>query len=174
MSRIQLVIICLVTLTLPVPAGDPAQKAAVKKLAKELGDATLKGDHAKVIDYTYEGIVKKLGGRAKAIETTDQIMKMLRGQGITFKSFEPGTPGEFHNEGGMTFVIVPTVVEMTLPMGRMIAKSYLLGISSDGGKTWTFADGAGLANKEQRDQVLPKLPAKLKLPEKQQPQIIRD
>ena len=30
---------------------------------------------------------------------------------------------------------------------KLIAKSYLLGISSDGGKTWKFIDGTGLDNK---------------------------
>ncbi len=29
-------------------------------------------------------------------------------------------------------------------------------------------------NQEKRDKILPKLPAKLKLPEKQKPEIIRD
>jgi hypothetical protein len=172
MPRIILALLCLVMLV-PAKADEP-DRTAVKKLAKELGEATLKGDHAKVIDCTHDGIVKELGGRAKAIQTTNTIMRTLRSQGITFKTFEAGDPGEFHTEGANTFVLVPTRVEMTIPDGRMIAKSYLLGISADGGKTWKFADGAGLAQKEQRDKVLPKLPDTLKLPEKQEPQVIRN
>jgi hypothetical protein len=172
MSRITLICLCLV-LSAPARADEP-DRTAVRKIAKELGDATLKGDHAKVIDFTYDGIVKELGGRAKAIQTTNGIMKTLKTQGITFKTFEAGEPGEFHTEGGNTFVLVPTTVEMTIPNGKMIAKSYLLGISADGGKTWKFADGAGLAQKEQRDKVLPKLPNSLVLPEKQEPMVIRN
>jgi hypothetical protein len=98
----------------------------------------------------------------------------LKAQGIAFKSYNVGDPGEFMSEGNNTFVIVPTVLELTFTGGKAIGKSYLLGISSDEGKTWKFGDGAGLAKKESRDRILPKLPAKLKLPAIEQPEITKD
>ena len=58
--------------------------------------------------------------------------------------------------------------------GKAVSKSYLLGISSDGGKTWKFADGAGLDKKESRDKTLPKLPAELQLPMIEPPAITKD
>jgi hypothetical protein len=61
---------------------------------------------------------------------------------------------------------------MKHPKGKFIVKSYLLGISSDNGKTWKFVDGAGLDDKITGG--LPKLPAKLKLPEKQKPEQIEE
>ena len=63
---------------------------------------------------------------------------------------------------------------MTFPAGRILAKTYLLGISPDGGKSWTFLDGTGLQSKEVREKVLPTMPAKLKLPELSPPQIIKE
>jgi hypothetical protein len=155
-------------------AEEPSTSATVKKLAETIGEATVKGDYAKVIDYTYEGLVKELGGKTEAIEATETLMKQLTDKGITFKSFKVGDPGEFFARGGNTFVIVPTTAEMGIPNGKIIAKSYLLGISSDGGKTWKFVEGFSLDKKDFRDRILPKLPDKLKLPEKQQPEIIKD
>jgi len=72
------------------------------------------------------------------------------------------------------FVLVPTKLEMATPTGTFLAKSYLLGISSDGRKTWTFVDGAGMQDEETRKQVLPKMPDKLKLPELQPPEVVKE
>src|SRR5205085_2945252 len=97
----------------------------------------------------------------------EKAMKQMSDQGFSLKSYWIGEPGEFFTEANNTFVVVPTKLEMTVPGGRMMNKSYLLGISPDGGKMWTFVDGAGLHDQASRDKVLPKLPAKLVLPAKQ-------
>jgi len=174
MLRFSVTFLAFASASLFVAAGDPPSSAAVKKLAEVLGEATIKGDFTKVIDHTFEPLVKELGGRDAAIKKVETAMRQLRDQGIAIKDYKIGTPGEFLTEGANTFVVVPTTMEMTFPAGRAISKTYLLGISSDAGKTWTFADGAGLSNKASRDRLLPKLPAKLKLPEIQQPEIIQD
>jgi hypothetical protein len=153
--------------------ADEPSPAAVKKLAQEIGDATLKGDYAKVIDYTYDGIVKKGGGKEAATKAAGDAMKQLARQGVKLKSFTAGDPGEFVTDRGTTFVVVPTTLEMMAPMVKVVAKSYLLGISADGGKTWKFAEGAGVSKADFDGTTLPKLPAKLKLPEKQKPQITK-
>jgi hypothetical protein len=108
------------------------------------------------------------------IAAAEAAMKQMKERGVTFRSHTVGEPSGFLTEGGNTFTVLPTTVEMTVPGRRAVGKSYLLGISADGGKTWTFADGSGLDTHEKRDKLLPKLPAKLKLPEKQKPEIIRD
>jgi hypothetical protein len=155
-------------------AGDPEQIAHVKKLAKEMGDATLRGDFASLIDRTYPGVGPALGGRQAAIDFTENAMKKLKSKGFAFKSLDVGEPGPLLVEGSHAFVVVPTAMEMSFPGGKLLGKSYFLGVSSDGGKTWTFADGAGVADKAFRDKVLPKLPASLKLPDKMPPQVIND
>jgi|TARA_B100000959_G_C14983853_1_gene624702 hypothetical protein len=82
--------------------------------------------------------------------------------------------GKFHVEGGNTYVVIPTDNEMLFPDGKITAKGYLLGISSDRGKTWMFADEAGIKDKTIRAKVLPKLPRNLKLPKPAMPKIIKD
>ena len=166
--------VCLVAACGWASAQEPLKPADIKKLAQGIGDATVKGDYAKVIDSTHDGLVKLMGGREKAIKTTEDAMKGVAEKGITVAKFTAGDPGEMVTEGANTFTVVPTVVEMKAPMGKIVSKGYLLGISADGGKTWKFADGAGLQNEKVRDAALPKLPAKLKLPEPSKPEIVKD
>lgn len=155
-------------------ADDEAEKALVKRKAQEVGTAVIKGDFAKVVDLTYPKVVTAMGGREKMIAAVETGMKQMKTQGFSFRSLTAGTPGAFLTEGGNTFTIVPTTLEMGVPGGKAIAKGYLLGISADGGKAWTFVDGAGLESKQQREIVLPKLPPMLKLPEKQKPEFTKD
>lgn len=153
----------------------PNPKAVVKKLVEEIRDATLKGDYTRVVDSTYDSFVKELGGRKKAITTITSMMNQMKANGVTLKAYGVGEPGTFHVEGNNTFVVIPTTLKMTIPNGKMSTKSFLLGISPDKGKSWKFVDGAGFAqNKVKIIKMLPKMPAKLKIPEMEKPTIIRD
>jgi hypothetical protein len=169
-SPLVLLVVCCIT----AQANDEAKSAVVKQKAQEVGQAVLKGDYAKIADLTYPKVVEAMGGRDRMIAETEAAMKQMKERGITFRSQTIGDPSGFLTEGGNTFTVLPTTIEMTVPGGRAVSKSYLLGISADGGKAWTFADGSGLDTQEKRDKLLPKLPAKLKLPEKQKPEFIRD
>ncbi|OWK40794.1 hypothetical protein [Fimbriiglobus ruber] len=170
MNRISIVCLAVVVSGLPVWAAEPS-KEAVRKLAAEVGDATVAGDYAKVIDNTYPTLVKELGGRDKALAAAEAAMKQLAAKGFAIKKYEVGEPDKFYTEGDNTFVVLPAVLHMALPVGKIRTKSYLLGISSDGGKTWKFLDGTSLQRKEFRERVLPKMPADLKLPEMSKPEI---
>lgn len=80
----------------------------------------------------------------------------------------------FQKEGTKIYAVVPTTLEMTIKnAGRVRSKGYLLGISEDQGKTWTFIDGSGLKSKKERQKVLPEIHNKLKLPDWEPPQIIQ-
>jgi hypothetical protein len=154
--------------------SDNESKAAIKKVAQEMGDATVKGDFAKVFDYVYPAVVKKLGGRDKAIEVTEASTKKMTEKGLAIRKFKVGEPGDFYTEGDNVFVVVPTTVEMSSSAGRIIVKSYLLGISSDNKKSWKFVDGVGVSKEEARKQLLPKMPEKLELPQLERPQIVKE
>ena len=175
MTRFSLSCLTLALGCFAAQAQEPS-KDAVKKLALEMGQATIDGDYTKVIDNTHPASVKLLGGREKAIETIEALMKQIKDKGFVITKYEIGDPGEFYTEGDNTFIVLPTKLEMTFPKGKILSKSYLLGISSDKAKTWGFIDGAGLEGKgkEVRDKLLPKMPALLKLPEKSEPEIIRN
>jgi hypothetical protein len=172
MIRKSLVCIAFILACSVAQANDAAQAATVKKLAQDLCAWTIQGEYAKLIDHTYDGLVKAMGGREAAIETVKTLMGQMSDQGLKITSYSVGEPGKFYTSGKNTFVVIPTVMAMTMPGVRVNNKSYLLGISSDKGKSWKFADGAGLSDPTFLQSIFPKLPAALKLPEKESPEII--
>lgn len=98
----------------------------------------------------------------------------MKDNGFLLTKYEVGDPGRFHTQGDNTFVIIPATAEMKFSAGKIITNSYLLGISSDSGKSWKFVDGQGLADTNGRDSVLPPMPATLTLPIVGKPKITKD
>src|ERR1700722_15964819 len=123
--------------------ADELSKAIVKNQAQEMADATIAGDYAKLIDHTYPPAVEAQGGRKEAVQSAEATMKLMNDKGFTITKYEVGEPGNFYSEGGNTFVVIPSTMEMKFPAGKAIQKPYLLGISSDAGKTWSFIDCSG-------------------------------
>jgi len=173
MWRMLFVCVALPVVGLSLSASEPSKEVA-KKAAKEVADASVAGDSEKVVDNMWPATVKEAGGRKAAIEGIELVMKTLKEKGFTIKKAEVQEPGDFVTDGDYMFVVVPTVTEMSIPGGTAIMKSYLLGLSSDGGKSWKFIDGSYLHVKEERDKLRPKLPAKMKLPEASKPEIVKD
>ena len=156
------------------PTKETAQQAAARKTAEAFGDATVKGDHAKVVDLTWDGVVEKLGGREKAIKRTEAGMKDITDKGWKIKTHKVRSVGEFVAEGEHSFCIVPTLLEVETPDSRIVSKTYLLGISKDGGKAWKFVSGAGIQKEADRKAVLPPLPRALTLPKREKPEVFKD
>jgi hypothetical protein len=154
--------------------ADEPSKSAVKKLAKEMADAAIGGDYAKVIDNTHPAALKEAPGREEAIERLKALFKEMKDAGFSVTKCEVGDPGDFHTQGDNTFVVVPVSSEMKSRAGKILDKSYLLGISSDRGKSWKFLNGSTLEDEEFRNKMLPKLPATLRLPKQGKPEIIKD
>lgn len=146
------------------PAAD-ARVETVKRLAAQMLKATLDGNYAVIIDLTYPKIVAEMGGRANAIQAAEAMMQQLKESKFVVKELTSGEPGPFHRQGANTFVVVPTGMVIVSPEKTTRIASYLLGISPDGGKAWSFIDGAGLRDPELRKRFLPEMPASLTLPE---------
>lgn len=153
--------------------GDDLAKSARAK-ADEVGSAVIKEDYAKLIELTYPEVVKLNGGSEKMIDTIKSGTKAMKEKGFSLESNKTLDPHEPVIEKGITYIVIPTQLEMKTPMGKLVARSYLLGISPDAGKTWTFIDGAGMRNPKAVKQVLPDLPDKVKLPERVQPMVVKE
>lgn len=166
-----LLVICPIAAT---THGEEPRSAVAKKQAREIGEAIKAEDYAKIIDLTYPKVIEIMGGREKMIDALKDGMRELKEKGFRFRSLEVSEPGEVLSEGKNTFVVVPTTTEMTAPGGKIVVKSYLLGISPDGGKAWTFVDGNGIGTPEKRAKILPKLPEQLKLPDPHEPEFIKE
>lgn len=152
-------------------AMDDAQiKAAVKQQAEQIHRATMAGDHDKLIDATHPKIVEMLGGREGMKATIITQQKQFEAEGLSFARWSVSEPTALVSSGEKLFAIVPTSVSLKGPLRTVTQPSYLIGVSSDQGKSWVFLDGAGIGDeKEKVFQVIPEFPRDLKLPGKQQP-----
>ena len=143
----------------------------VKRQAELTARSVLRGDYETLAKMTYPGVVAAMGGREAMIEATRKAMTEMKGQGFRVLTYKVAAPSSFVAEGGTTFTVLPSEIEMSAPGGKLVVKSYLIGVSADDGAHWTFIDGSGKA--EERKKIVPDLPAALKLPRPQQPQYIK-
>ena len=108
------------------------------------------------------------GGSGKMLGLLQSGMQKMKSNGVEITNVKVGTPSEFHAAGADLFSVVPTAIELKVPGGKLAQKSFVVGISSDDGETWLFADGNGLTA-EQVKNIFPNFPDSLPLPEPQPP-----
>jgi hypothetical protein len=115
-----------------------------------------------------------MGGKEKMVEQTKALMQTIKDQGFTFKDYTVGKPEAPVIDGKTAYVIVPTTLKIDGPKVKLETEGYLLGISTDQGKSWTFADGAGMDDPKVKKAVFPTLPAGLKLPARKPPKVTKE
>jgi len=113
-----------------------------------------------------------MGGRERLVETLKTGQRDMARQGIQLLSASIQSRVELAQGADDWFAVLPYDLEMSVPEGRALVRTWLLGISSDQGKTWTFVDGGSL-NADSVKRLFPNFPAKLTLPAKQPPQFER-
>jgi hypothetical protein len=151
-----------------VAADKPEQMA--KRQADEAIQATIDGKFSKLADLTYPKVIEMIGGKEKMIARLQTNYKDMKEQGFVFQSAKVQEPSALVAAGETVYTVVPFTLEMKVTGGLLSTKSYLLGISSNKGKSWTFVDGSGISNDEKTTRkLLPGLPAALKLPKKEPP-----
>jgi hypothetical protein len=171
--RVRLVsaMILLLTLATCGPPNNAAIKLAAKAKVQILNDATIQGDYAKVADLIHPNAVAFQGGRANLIASVEKSMKDMKRDGIEIRSSQVGEPSEIVSNGEELFIVVPFDLTMKCRDGMMISYGYVIGVSPDQGRKWTFVSTSiGEAIKK----VLPNLPEALKLPEPKKPVIEKE
>ena len=144
--------------------GDP--ETAVKEQARAACDAFVRGDLDKFAGLTNPKLVQAMGGRERMIELLKSGQKEMNARGIRLLSASLQPQVELAQGGDEWFAVVPYQLEMGVPEGRALVKTWLLGISADQGKSWTFVDG-GKLDAGSVKRLFPHFPAK------QQPQLKR-
>ncbi len=151
--------------------AEASQNSSLKEKAKgqveEINRALINEDFAKILDLTHPRVAELAGGRDKMISMMESSLKEMKAQGVTFRSSKVYAPREPVKAGSHLYIVVPFLLEPKVPGGKLLRKSYVIGVSNDQGKSWVFVNGNSDVNKLKR--ILPALPAQLKLPEKQKP-----
>lgn len=161
------------TLDTPSPGSYTLDQSysEIKAKAKVTADALVRGDFNTVAVNTYPKVVRFLGGHKNVISAAAQQMRDLESKGFTVKSVRVGEPNKVEIIGKQIFSIVPMTLSMTVPGGTMLVESFLIAISEDGSKTWSFVDGTIADDKRMLRQIFPLAAGKLRLPPKKQPVI---
>jgi hypothetical protein len=147
---------------------DKSPEQIAKAKAEEAAQATIKGDFDKYITLTYPKIIQKMGGVEKAKKKLEDGFADMKKKGFAFKSAKVGEPSQAVTGGNDLYLVIPMTLEMTAPNSTITLDSFVIGISSDKGKSWTFVDGSKATDKHFKE-VVPKLPAALKLPKTKEP-----
>lgn len=144
-------------------SGGMAEKIVL--LANQIADATKDSDNEFIIDRTHPRLIQLAGGRNKMLEILNKALEPMKTQGITIANFTVSKDIVVRQVGQKIFAILPTTLDLRYPNRTMRTEGFLLAVSEDGGKTYTFIDGAGAAkNRAVLKQILPDLPEDLPLP----------
>jgi hypothetical protein len=141
--------------------------------AKEICEALTRKDFARFADLTYPKAIELLGGRDKMIATTEQQLKEMEGEGVVLLSSTAAAPTQFVHESNTTFAVLPMTLKIKAQDGVFQTESSMIGISSDGGASWTFIDASGKDQSELKS-LLPGVADKLNLPPDKKPVKVSD
>ncbi len=152
-------------LALLLPLNLLAQDTAVvRQQAEMLEQAVIKGDYQTVVDHTYPGVIDMVGGKDKMLSATTDAMNGLKAQGISIEKATIGSPGKFYTAGTEIHCLVPETMRLKLPNGHATVQSYILAVSADGGKSWTYMD-INANSKDLIPKLFPNFNPDLKIPD---------
>ncbi len=161
-----LALVCLVLgACSPNTLDEAAVKRVVKAKAETIASATISGDYAAIADATHPKVIEMGGGRARMIAAMKTAFDQMRTAGYGVADVRVEAPADLVRAGNTLYAVVPMMLEMKTPQGVMEQRGFVVGVSSDLGKSWSFVDGS--VGPEKIKQVLPDLPAQLTLPEMQ-------
>ncbi|MCA8989008.1 MAG: hypothetical protein KDA78_15290, partial [Planctomycetaceae bacterium] len=134
----------------------------VKADTETLNRALIEGDYDSFLKLTHEKLIEAAGGKEQLIKGMEQGQKQMAAQGFQLDKIsvlEPGQPMKGNSE---LYIVSPFTLTMKAPGGTLTKEGYLVGVSADEGKTWTYLNG--LPEKESMKRMLPDLPDALSLP----------
>ena len=157
-----------------VPANqqNTARAASIKEQARKMARAFIDEDFETLLDATYPKIFELSGGRAQALASLKAGVAEGRAQGARVISYEPGEPDAIKRVGAKLLSVVPVEMKVDFPERTFAQKSFLLAVSTDGGKVWKFIDGTQL-NKDILQALVPGAARVVTLPKAEKPVIQR-
>jgi hypothetical protein len=168
----RLLLVCFVVGCSQKSGADADIKKTAKAQAEEIQSGLIKGDFEKVADRTHPKAVKALGGREKMLTTLRDGMKEMKEDGFEFKAVKMHEPSDPVKVGQDIYIVVPFNLEMSAKGQRLQTAGALLGVSSDGGKTWVFVDTA--PGRENIKGMFPDMPDSLVIPKQEMPTLVKD
>ena len=157
-----------VALGLHSKAQIPAASDSLQVQAKRMVNALTTGDYNTFIHYVHPKIVQISGGADAMKQMLTKMSRQMNVAGASFQSISLDSLSKFVKAGLTVQATIRQHTSMTVPGGRTVATSTLIGMSSDNGAHWRFIDTNGKTLSDVR-QVLPNLSTALVIPPRQAP-----
>ena len=94
---------------------------------------------------------------------------MLEENGLTYLSGKADTPDALHQAGSDLYWVIPVAYRLKSENAKVVLKSPLIGVSTDGGKNWKFLDTSGGETNVRK--LVPEIPGALKFPPDEDPTV---
>jgi hypothetical protein len=142
----------------------------IKRQAQELSEAMVKHDFNRAADLTYPKLIEMMGGRDGYISMAKEAVEEMESQQLRIVSVAVGEPHDIVEVKDEIFAIVPSTMRIKVPDGVFVGEAFMIAVSKDGGKQWTFVDSA--AAKEEGGALktlFPDAADQLRIPEQKRP-----
>lgn len=141
----------------------------LKTQAEVIGEATLQGDFAKVVEFTHPRLIETFGNKEKLLASIKSEFEQIKKEGFAFESYKIENASEIKTVEKDLFAILPMILTIKIPDGRKARQeSALIGISSDNGANWKFINSV---NQETFKLLFPKAAEVITLPVEKAPTI---
>ena len=140
----------------------PGLQADVKKMLA----ATIGGDYETLVTMTHPKAIEAMGGIDKAKQVLKLTLDSLKASGFTTTLEEVGTPA-LANSTTTSYAVIPYTVVLEGAGKKITAKTAVVGISDNGGKSWKFLN-INEQGEEGMRKLVPDLPRELKFPKQEQ------
>jgi len=161
-------------LNLQRAAPEETKYKNLKTQADELTEAVLKADYGRAVDLTFPKLIELMGGRRKFISVMEEGMKEMQSEQFRIMSITVEEPEGVVEAESQIYAIVPTTMRIKVPEGTLVGKAFMIGVSRDGGKHWTFVDSGGRSMDKRKLKILfPSAADKLRIPEIERPVLYR-
>lgn len=168
-----LLLITLLNLSAAYSQVNGTMDKAVLEQADDMGKKFIAKDYAGFLQYTHPIVVRNMGNREKMLAETIKSFKQLEAENITFLAVKFGAPSKIVSVENELQCIIPQMIEMKVPGGKLTAHTSLIAISSNKGKNWYFVDVSNNSY-ENMKMLLPTLSSELVLPDPQDPSFEED
>ena len=166
-----LVVAILLSSTLVCAADDPT--ANIRAAFDRAAQAAVAGDAEMILDSTYSGLLKQVGGRDVMRSMVIKNLSDLKNRGMAVVGTEIVSISEPLRAGDELHAIVRAKRTVKAPGGRQIQDTFMIAVSGDGGQSWTFVDGPQLTPKH-IEVLFPDFNEALELPQTAPPVFEKD
>ena len=115
-------------------------KGSILKQAIEMGNLLLRKEYEAYINTIYPPLIAEAGGKEKFLDVLNSGLQELKRKGIVIDTVKFLLPNEIIQIENELQTTMSEFIVMTVPQGKMIAKSTLIVISYDSGQKWYFLD----------------------------------